>query len=226
MAEVVWTIAVGAFLRFVMFLSLVFVVSAVHGLVNSNSVLLTVRLLFGCTWMIWFPSRARDQSASLHLVFSASLQLFLSSIAPLPSEEIFKKILQHAKVFVKLRIIGWEFNIRLIFCVAAGGNNAICGPQESVPKGSLISYTGCFIHHSQNTAESYTRPWTVIWIVNPRPPPPPPHLLSNKTRDPRGRGRGTPIYGLYGDVLLNRVWFLPLSLEQGLEIGDSVWKRV
>ena len=30
----------------------------------------------------------------------------------------------------------------------------------------------------------------------------------------------TPIYGLYG-VPLNRVWFLPLSMEQGLQISVS-----
>ena len=41
-----------------------------------------------------------------------------------------------------------------------------------------------------------------------------------------GGGGGTPTYGLYGDVPLNRVWFLPLSLEQGLQISVSVWNRV
>ena len=32
-----------------------------------------------------------------------------------------------------------------------------------------------------------------------------------------------PIYGLYGDVPLNRVWLLPPSLEQGLQISTPIY---
>jgi len=39
-------------------------------------------------------------------------------------------------------------------------------------------------------------------------------------------GGGTPIYGLYGYVPLNRVCFLLLTLEQGIKIALSLWKRV
>ena len=45
----------------------------------------------------------------------------------------------------------------------------------------------------------------------------PERMLSVRVMTPGGGGGGyTPLYDLYGDVLLDRIWFWPFCPEQGI----------